>query len=158
MTYRISLSIHDRRWTKAMAAFLSQVATETLKEMDHSRKDNVCTEVGLILTADKEMRQLNKQYRGKDKSTNVLSFADLDAADETTDFFLLGDVVLSYDDVQQESPALSKTFKAHAAHLVIHGVLHLLGYDHIRDKDADIMEKKECQLLANLPVLKNKTL
>ena len=146
--YQVSLTVNDKRWKKDMSSFLVRMAEDTLTAMRVKKKIPVL--MGLVLTDAKEMHQLNLTYRGKDKSTNVLSFADLDDDMMPSDFFLLGDVILSYDDVQKESPVLFKTFKAHAAHLVIHGVLHLLGYDHIEDDEAEIMEKKECQLLKKL--------
>lgn len=154
MGIEVLLTVHDKRWKKSLADFLAGIAEQTLRAMKIKHKD---VQIGLLLTDAKEMHQLNKTYRGKDKSTNVLSFADLDEGFPGT--FLLGDVVLSYDDTYQESLDLPKTFQEHAAHLVIHGVLHLLGYDHQTDAEAEVMEGKECVLLQKFlgPLTKSKT-
>ena len=100
-------------------------------------------EVNIVLTNDSELRKLNKKYRGKDAPTNVLSF-------ETGDSELLGDIFISFDTVMQESEDKSSKFTAHATHMVVHGVLHLLGYDHLNDKDAAVMEQCEGQIMQKL--------
>jgi len=97
-----------------------------------------------------EMRGLNKRYRGKDDVTNVLSFpADLPAEVGVP---LLGDVVLCAPRVMEEARAQGKLPEAHWAHLTIHGVLHLLGYDHHEPADAAVMEGLEIELLGELGV------
>ncbi|MGH1370547.1 MAG: rRNA maturation RNase YbeY [Cellvibrionaceae bacterium] len=98
-----------------------------------------------------ESRQLNHQYRQKDKPTNVLSFpADLP---KELNLPLLGDLVICAPVVEQEAVEQHKTLHAHWAHMMVHGVLHLLGYDHIEDGEAEIMEGLETQILtdAGLP-------
>lgn len=97
-----------------------------------------------------ESRALNHQYRGKDKSTNVLSFPF--EVPEGIPLNLLGDLVICADVVRQEAQEQNKPLPAHWAHMVIHGVLHLIGYDHINDDDADEMEQLERELLAQLGI------
>ncbi|EED31350.1 putative metalloprotease H16_A0526 [gamma proteobacterium NOR5-3] len=105
-------------------------------------------EAALRIVDAKEMQQLNAQYRGKDRPTNVLSFpADL-PADVTLD--LLGDIVICAPVVQEEAATQGKPLAAHWDHMLIHGVLHLLGFDHESDAEATHMELLETQALATL--------
>jgi probable rRNA maturation factor len=95
-----------------------------------------------------ESQQLNLTYRGKDKPTNVLSFP-FEAPPEV-ELPLLGDLVICAAVVEQEASEQNKPLNAHWAHMVIHGCLHLLGYDHIIDEEADEMESLETQLVEGL--------
>jgi len=105
-------------------------------------------ELTIRIVGDSESQQLNAQYRGKDKPTNVLSFpADLPKELELP---LLGDLVISADIVQREATEQGKSEIAHWAHMSIHGALHLLGYDHIDDAEAEEMESLETRILADL--------
>ena len=105
-----------------------------------------------------ESQQLNLTYRGKDKPTNVLSFP-FEAPPEV-ELPLLGDLVICAAVVEQEASEQNKPLNAHWAHMVIHGCLHLLGYDHIIDEEADEMESLETQLVEGLgfsdPIRKHK--
>ena len=104
----------------------------------------------LRIVGREEMRRLNRRYRGKDAATNVLSFpADLPGA---VDLPLLGDVVLCAPLVVEEAQTQGKSPHAHWAHLTIHGVLHLLGYDHVDRTDAAAMEGLEIELLDDLGI------
>ena len=106
-------------------------------------------EISVILTSDMNVKTLNKNYRGKDYATNVLSFP-ADVPDELLDIPLLGDLVICVEVVEREAQEQRKALEAHWAHLVIHGCLHLLGYDHIDDDEAEEMEALERSLLAEL--------
>ena len=97
-----------------------------------------------------ESQQLNKQYRQKDKPTNVLSFPF--EVPEGIELNLLGDLVICAPVVEQEANDQNKALFAHWAHMVIHGCLHLLGYDHINDADANEMESLEVKILAKLSI------
>ncbi|SOD99199.1 rRNA maturation RNase YbeY [Caenispirillum bisanense] len=109
------------------------------------------TELTVVLHDDSAVRALNKQYRRKDQPTNVLSFAALEGdmpplpEDEPVP---LGDVVLALETCEREAQAAGIPFEHHVFHLVVHGVLHLLGYDHEDDGDADEMEAMETAVLA----------
>lgn len=111
-------------------------------------------ELTIVLTDDLEMRRLNRQYRGIDKPTNVLSFGDnLDMQGHVPGApILLGDVVLAYETIAAEALAQGKSLTDHANHLVVHGVLHLLGHDHQTPRAAHAMEAIETGVLAGLGI------
>jgi probable rRNA maturation factor len=105
-------------------------------------------EVSLYIVDEKESQELNTQYRGKEKPTNVLSFpADIP---EEVGVPLLGDLVICAPVVEREAKEQQKSLDAHWAHMLVHGSLHLLGYDHIEDEDAEQMENLETSILVNL--------
>jgi probable rRNA maturation factor len=114
-------------------------------------------EVGLVLADDARIRQLNREFRGQDRTTNVLSFPNLTAAEVAAPWpadrpMLLGDIVVAYETVVAEAVADHKASSHHLSHLVVHGMLHLLGYDHRTDAEADEMERLETRILATLGV------
>ncbi|MDX9875351.1 MAG: rRNA maturation RNase YbeY [Spongiibacteraceae bacterium] len=112
----------------------------------HDHRDRA--EVSLRLIDEEEMRTLNRDYRGKDYATNVLSFpADLPPELELE---LLGDIAICAPVVAREAADQHKPAQAHWAHLTVHGTLHLLGYDHIEEDEADAMEALETAILARL--------
>jgi probable rRNA maturation factor len=113
-------------------------------------------EVSIKFTNDDEVQALNRDYRGKDKPTNVLSFpmipADLIGIIANTDDgeVLLGDIVLAYETCLREAEERGITLQAHATHLIVHGTLHLLGYDHVDELEAVAMEALEQDIMAAL--------
>ena len=113
------------------------------------RQRSADSELTIRLVDEAEGRELNRTWRQKDYATNVLSFP-ADVPDELLDIPLLGDLVICVPVVAREAAEQGKPLQAHWAHLVIHGCLHLLGYDHIDDAEADEMEDLERQLLAEL--------
>ena len=109
-------------------------------------------EVAIRLVDEAESQMPNLQYRGKDKPTNVLSFPS-ELPDEVLDALKkepLGDIIICVPVVETEAIEQGKTLTAHWAHLTIHGILHVLGFDHIDDDEAEEMEGLEIQALANL--------
>ena len=104
-------------------------------------------EVAVVLTNDASLRRLNRDWRGMDKPTNVLSFP---AAAPKTE--ILGDIAIAYETLARECRNEHKPFAHHLAHLAIHGFLHLMGYDHQNDSDAEAMEKLERAVLARLKI------
>lgn len=106
-------------------------------------------ELCIRIVDEEEGRELNRDWRGKDYATNVLSFV-ADIPPGILDIPLLGDLVICAPVVAREAAEQGKSNDAHWAHLVIHGCLHLLGYDHIEDDEAEAMENLERQLLASL--------
>lgn len=119
-------------------------------------------ELSVVLCDDELIHKLNNDYRNKDKATNVLSFCGLDE-DEIDSYlrrdgavpdrpFSLGENYISFEFMNKEADAAGIAFNAHFSHLVLHGILHLLGYDHIQDDDAEIMEALETKLLAILGI------
>lgn len=117
-------------------------------------------EIGVRLTDDAEMQVFNRTYRGQDKATNVLSFALV--ADDATpapplaasdgSARLLGDVLVAFETCAREADEQAKPLSDHLCHMVVHGVLHLLGYDHETEDDAARMERRERDILAQLGV------
>lgn len=154
----IAVSIEDPSWAKLApdaARLLRRAARDALAKAkaDGWRGSRVGLEISFVLTGDRRMRALNRAYRGKDKPTNVLSFAALDGADRKAAMpWLLGDVVLASGVVAREARAQRKSVKDHVSHLAVHGVLHLLGYDHERDGDAEAMEALEIATLAGMGI------
>ncbi|MBN2585101.1 rRNA maturation RNase YbeY [Patescibacteria group bacterium] len=113
------------------------------------------SEVGLVVTSDEQMRSLNHRYRDKDRSTNVLSFAndeikDFVSTENSLDKNYLGDVYISYPTLMREAHDLHETSRERFAQLFIHGVLHLLGFDHEDKADAEVMEQLEDKILATI--------
>ena len=99
----------------------------------------------ILLADDARLKTLNHDFRGKKKPTNVLSFPSQEA-----DY--AGDIALAYGVTKAEANKAGKTFAAHATHLVVHGVLHLAGYDHMTDREAGVMEPLETRILAKLGI------
>jgi probable rRNA maturation factor len=106
--------------------------------------------VDVLLTSDAEMQVLNKQWRGKDTPTNVLSFPSPAMPLPDGEVAHLGDIVLAWGTVAQEARDANKPLADHVTHLVVHGTLHLVGFDHETDTEADAMETKEADILAGL--------
>lgn len=114
-------------------------------------------EISVRLSTDEQVRALNSEWRGKDKSTNVLSFPMAEAYElrgETIVFgeLLLGDIVLAHGVCRAEAAERGITVEDHAAHLIVHGTLHLLGYDHQHDAEGADMEAREARALAALGI------
>lgn len=132
------IDIHDKRWDKHKVDF------EKIANMVVGAKYKNA-EVSIILTDDTEIREINRIYRNIDKPTNVLSF-------ELGDDVLLGDIYISYDTVKKEARQQGISFYDHVAHMVVHGMFHLLGYDHLNDQEAMLMEMKEIKVLKKMGI------
>jgi probable rRNA maturation factor len=159
----VHLDTVSPKWKRAFYAMNSRIESAAAAAFDAAKKPAAFTrrrfEVSIILTDDSEVRRLNRDFRGIDKPTNVLSFPqiDLDSFKKSSfDVFPknmhipLGDIVLGYQTIARETREQKKTIENHTVHLIVHGVLHLLGYDHMRLKEAKIMEKLECDILKSL--------
>jgi probable rRNA maturation factor len=109
------------------------------------------SELAIVLTDDKAIRTLNRDWRHKNKATNVLSFPASEIAAGGGSHHL-GDIVIAYQTTAREAEAEHKPFKHHLAHLAVHGFLHLVGYDHEADEQAETMEGLEIAVLARLRV------
>lgn len=106
-------------------------------------------ELAIVLSDDSAVRLLNRQWRGIDKATNVLSFPTENGDGDPP---LIGDIVLAYETIAREARREGKPFAHHLAHLAVHGFLHLNGYDHQRDEDAEAMEDLERRILRRLAI------
>ena len=134
---------------KAAEAAIAESAFPDLADSDRS------IEMSVTLTGDEAVRALNAKWRGKDKPTNVLSFPmadDLDFARSNVagPELLLGDIILAHGVCETEAAEKGVSFEQHAMHLLVHGTLHLLGYDHQEDAQASDMEEREVKALARL--------
>lgn len=145
----IDVAVEDERWAELgdADAFVRR-AVDAIAGLSSPPND---AEISLLFADDETVRDLNKTWRGQDKPTNVLSFpAEVPPGHPGPR--PLGDIVLAYETVAREAAEERKEFRDHAAHLVIHGVLHLLGHDHETDGEADAMEALEIAALSRLGV------
>ena len=147
----------DRDWTVLAETAVRAAVTRT--PYGELLTTPALVEVSVRLTSDDEVHTLNRQYRGKDKPTNVLSFPmvqpDLiDTVSQNTDDgeLLLGDIVLAHGVCEREAAERDVAVEAHLSHLIVHGTLHLLGYDHLTDDEGDAMEAIERDALADLGI------
>ena len=136
---------------KAAEAAIAESAYPALSDSERT------VEISVTLTGDEQVRALNAKWRGKDKATNVLSFPmadelDLKRANIAERELLLGDIVLAHGVCEREADEKGISFQEHATHLLVHGTLHLLGYDHQRDDDAADMETREVRALKRLGI------
>ena len=106
--------------------------------------------INLKILTDEDIKELNKKFRNKNATTNVLSFSNEDVSKSITGN--LGDIAISYEFVKRESKEHKKNFDDHMIHMLVHGVYHILGFDHENDEMADIMEIKEVKLLKKLDI------
>lgn len=132
----------EPRAEATVAAAISSAA-KFLKDR-HSTRGG---EVSILLSDDSAVRDINRQFRGLDKPTNVLSFP---AADTPATQGHLGDIVIAYETLRRECEAEDRQFLHHLAHLTVHGFLHLIGYDHETDAQADEMEALESRIMMSM--------
>jgi len=138
----IEIEVEDAAWTAALPEVEAVVLRAAKAALGTVEGDMV-----VLLTDDAGVRDLNARFRDKDRPTNVLSFPAAESA-----FPHVGDVVLGYAYCAAEAQAQGKTLSDHLSHLVVHGVLHLLGRDHEDDAEAEEMEAEEREILAGLNV------
>lgn len=134
--------IEEPKWRKkrGLGARMKRAA-----QLAQSRGGNAQGVMTILLASDRKLKALNTTFRGKDKATNVLSFPARRNG-------YLGDVAIAYGVTEKEARAAKKPFADHALHLAIHGVLHLLGYDHETERAARIMEPLETAILSELGI------
>ena len=131
--------------SESLVLALKNAADLTLQE--EKKCDSV---VNLKIVGNAEMQQLNKEFRNKDRATNVLSFTNDDLSKDVTKN--IGDIAISYDFVKQEAKDHGKSFSDHVIHMLVHGIYHILGYDHEDDISAEVMESKEIYILDKLKI------
>jgi probable rRNA maturation factor len=157
---RIAVRIVDGGWPRALPearAVAERAARAALAA--HGAKTPAAVEVSIALGDDALLARLNRDWRGVEGATNVLSFPSSGARSSSHEQgshrgspLVLGDVVLARETVFAEAAAQKKTLAAHASHLVVHGVLHLLGHNHGTEREADAMEGLETRILAALGI------
>ncbi len=158
----LDIAIEDNRWQDAgLEALAERAAAQTLA---HQGLDAVESEISLLACDDERIAILNAEFRDKPTPTNVLSWPAQDLAPEEAggdparpepDFMgelALGDIAIAYDTCTREAESAGKPMGDHVTHLIVHGVLHLLGYDHIRDADATVMEALEVEILGKMGI------
>ncbi|RIY00786.1 rRNA maturation RNase YbeY [Aureimonas flava] len=151
---RILLSVEDDGW----AALLSRPAEDMVREAVFAAAGgaglapDVETEVSVTLSDDEDVRALNAEWRGKDKPTNILSFPMMPLQPGDRPGPMLGDLILARQTLAREAADEGKAPDDHFRHLLVHGVLHLLGHDHETDRDAEAMEALEIGILAGLGI------
>ena len=138
----LQISLQEKRWRQVLPNYRSICRKAILSVIDLKQ-----AEVSVVLADDSFVHRLNLEYRNMDKSTNVLSFP-MPFVD--VPMRPMGDIVLSLDTIEKEAFEQGKTFEAHLAHLLIHGALHLSGYDHISDDEAKQMEALEMEKMQQL--------
>lgn len=162
---KLSLIVDDSRWEQQLpaadelcqhvfAAVLEYISQTEPSELTAS---NLPPAVNLSLSNDAEVQRLNKEFRGLDKPTNVLSFANIDDPDFAlepagADSLELGDIIIALETLEAEAAQKGISLRDHFCHLFAHGLLHLLGYDHQEDAEAEHMEGLEVQILQQLNI------
>ena len=144
----IEISRNSEGWPEALDARAEEAVRAALAQS--KAKIAGAAELSIVLTNDAEQRILNRDWRGIDKSTNVLSFPQIEPFGAVQG--LLGDLILARETLVREAGEMGISFEDHFTHLVVHGFLHLLGYDHMDDDEALAMEGLETQILASLGV------
>jgi probable rRNA maturation factor len=150
----ISVRMQARRWREAgdLASLRARIGEAVAAALALAPvRPMPGAELSLLLTDDRRIRVINRDWRGFDKPTNVLSFPAA-PVERVADSPVLGDVVIAYETVAREAEAEGKRFADHVSHLVIHGLLHLLGEDHETEEEAQRMEALETAALARLGI------
>ncbi len=144
----IEISTNSDGWPPTLEARAEEAVRAALA---HSKaKVAGASELSIVLTDDAEQRELNRDWRGIDKSTNVLSFPQIEPFGPVSG--ILGDIILARETLEREAAEMGVSLEDHFTHLVVHGFLHILGYDHMDDDEALVMESLETQILASLGV------
>ena len=154
-SYEIDISVQDERWAVAIPEVETLTRTAITKVLEQSAYSRQSLEVSIVLANDAFVQDLNKTYRHKDKPTNVLSFPQTDADDVSEQLLpviSLGDIIIAYETILKESEEQSKTITDHYTHMLVHGGLHLLHYDHQIESEAQIMEALEAEILNTMDI------
>jgi len=146
------VKVEDYEWTRVLPcaeACCRQAAAAVLALED---LDNTACEISIVLTDNKMVKNLNREWRGVDSPTDVLAFPNQQFEPIGELSRLLGDVVVAFGVATRDAELDGVSLHDHLSHLIVHGVFHLLGYDHHDEKEARIMEAKETEVLAKLGV------
>lgn len=142
----IAITVEHPGWRKITRLRGRTKAAILACETEMMVEINPLAELSLLLSGDERIRELNAVWRGLDKPTNVLSFPQKSSTSNN----MLGDIVISFDTIKREAGLEDKVLTDHYTHLLVHGYLHLLGYDHEIDAEARVMENYESRILARL--------
>lgn len=151
MTVRYDVAINADGWQSehSLRMLVDRVLEATLHALEF---DDVDSELSLVFTDDANIRTINAKWRHIDKATNVLSFPAFPIQPGQQPGPILGDIVIARETVQREAQEENKSFDDHLSHLIVHGLLHLTGYDHQNDDEAEQMESLERKILASLGI------
>lgn len=151
MTVRYDVAINADGWQSehSLRMLVDRVLEATLHGLEF---DDVDSELSLVFTDDVNIRTINAKWRHIDKATNVLSFPAFPIQPGQQPGPILGDIVIARETVQREAQEENKSFDDHLSHLIVHGLLHLTGYDHQNDDEAEQMESLERKILASLGI------
>ncbi len=141
----VNFILHHKIWTKLIPSWKEEISCALEKTAELLARDFSETEVSVVFSSDKEVQNLNKTFRYKDTPTNVLSFSSEEKGE-------LGDIILAYETVMREAEEIGISPLHHTLHLIIHGFLHLLGYDHEKENEAREMENMEIRILKDLNI------
>lgn len=136
----------ENKWEKVST---NDMAKKAIELVDNAHEIAGNKQISVVFTSNSKVQELNSQYRGKDRPTNVLSFA---FNDDGSDEEMLGEIFIAYDVIAYEAKEQGKTLYNHLMHILIHGALHLIGYDHVENADAEDMEALEIELLAKIDI------
>ena len=151
----IDVAVNCSLWDDALPGVvaLAHDAGEATLRTAWAETDRQAVEVSIVLADDAFVQGLNRDYRGRDEQTNVLSFPAAGEGAPPTDLpVLLGDIIVAYETAAAEAAEEHKTLGDHLCHLIVHGMLHLLGHDHQAVTDAEVMETLEIDVLAALHI------
>lgn len=153
----LTITIQGREWSARRAAFAQLARICIPAVLEEEKLDGYEVSLACVLAGDGFLHTLNRDYRGKDNPTNVLSFPNLTLPEIKATLcwrqpLVLGDLIFSGDTILREALEQGKEPAHHLAHLMVHGCLHLLGYDHELARDATRMERKETRILRRLGV------
>lgn len=158
----VSILIEAAGWEEIP---LEAVATQAVElTLEQARLSEADTEISVLACDDARITQLNTDFRDKGQATNVLSWPTVDLSPplagqapaspepDIEGIFELGDIAIAYETCAREAGELQIALKTHTAHLIVHGTLHLLGYDHVRDRDATVMQALEIEILGKMGI------
>ena len=152
----IDISVQDPVWEHIdnVEKFVEKAVITTISTAPWPKRAyGKDVEISIVLANDDLLQVFNREYREKDKPTNVLTFASIDSDEpQYGDCFHLGDVLLSFQTLERECVEQGKFMNDHFCHLLVHGTLHILGYDHIEEDDANTMETLEIRILEKLGI------
>ncbi len=151
----IQISVEEGDWPseeilQSLAERVLGEAANYLKKHEKQPFPKTAPELSLVFTDDASIREINAEWRSQDKATNVLSFPAFPLEPGGKPGPMLGDIIVARETVEREAVDLDKSFDDHLTHLMVHGFLHLFGYDHMNNSDAERMEALETRILASL--------
>lgn len=136
--------------------FIKNIFTKTVEELKYNLNKKHIIEISITFSDDEKIKKINHEYRNINSATNVLSFPLFEheflKEYNTNPYIGLGDIILSIETLEREAVEQNKTFNNHLIHLIVHSFLHLFGFDHIKENEAELMENLEINILKQLNV------